>query len=476
MTLAVRRSSGDPDRDGDAPARRGTHVALDGEAVPSVADTPSAGGPGHGRRRSASRHRRANGQSNSAISKPLLRIGAPALLIVVLLALATTASLLSPSHAGPMPTLVTLPLVLLAVPLVAAAALRLGLSSIGAVVAAALSSFLLPTASSDVVGVVEHLSVVLGLIAVVLWPPNAYGTVRRYLSSGVAGAAIATSPLAILAVGAVIGWLLRHPDDRTRRAKALVGPLATGLVVAGAGVTALAVTDTLSATTWAGNVSFATIVVALAPAFGVAGGLAADRSLAALGARSTKPLVIGSIGVVGLCLLLAATAGATIAQIRDRAVATEEAPANASIADSPFEPASPKETSAPQDVAPEDPAEVARRADDGAQLLQNPRLSVSDTARELLEDGAVDRRVMLVLAQLLAQHDLTVADFPESDGEAVRRSLLVTDADGDRLETGGASIPVLGSYLSGLTGDYAVETLSVDSDGVLAVFPPETAD
>lgn len=510
MTLAPRRSRREPDRDGEstasAPTRRGTHVPLAGGVVPDPVSsaTPGAGipvidtdpstrvatratkpastsGPGfadapdadvpHGRRRSESRHRRTPGQGPSPVAVGLLHYAVPAVLLLALVALVLVASLLSPTHTGPLPANATLPLVIAAVPLVFAAALRLGLSTVGAVVAAALSAFLLPTASSDVVGVAEHVAVVLGLVTIAIWPHNVRGLIRRYVSGGLAGAAIAASPLAIFAVAAVMAWLLHYPDDRGRRARALIGPTATGLAVAAIGISLLAVTSWLDWTTWAGNVSFATIVVAMSPAFGIVGGLAADRSLAALGARSTRPLVLGSIGVVGLCLLLAATAGATLSQVRDRTLAAE-------LRSEPGAPI-PASTSAslPSTPAIADTAEARdRRVRDSSQLLTNPRLTVSAEARTLLEDGDVDRRILLVLGQLLADHDLTVADFPQSGDEDIRRSLLVTEADGDALTTGGASIPVLSAYLSGLTGDYAVETLSVDESGVLAVFPLLDAD
>jgi hypothetical protein len=496
MSLALRRPRRDRDDEGTGAAqtRRGTHVPLEGGVIPDPVSsaTPGAGIPivspsvsdysengsaaaaradaeaevGHGRRRSESRHRRTAGHGPSRVGFAVLRFAVPAVLLLALIALVLIASLISPTHTGPLPPGATLPLVIVAIPLVFAAALRLGLSSVGAVVAASLSAFLLPTASSDVVGVAEHVAVVLGLITVAIWPHNVRGTVRRYLAGGLAGAAIAASPLAIFAVAAVMAWLLSVTEDRGRRARALVGPTAVGLAVAAVGIAVLAVISWLDWTTWAGNVSFATIVVAMSPAFGIAGGVAADRSLAALGARSTRPLVLGSIGVVGLCLLLAATAGATLSQVRDRTLAAE-------LRSEPGAPI-PAATSAPlpSPAVNADTAEAReRRVRDSAQLLLNPRLTVTDQARGLLEDGEVDRRILLVLGQLLSEHDLTVADFPQSGDEPVRRSLLVTEADGDALATGGASIPVLSAYLSGLTGDYAVETLAVDESGVLAVFP-----
>lgn len=320
----------DPDEWHAPRTRRGTHVELEGGSVPRP-DDPSPLGSALGARllpvASVLRHR----HLSSARSPASRRFAIPAVVILVLFGVSLVASLLSPSHTGPLPTGVTLPLVLATIPLVFAAARRLGLRTPGSLVATVLAALILPTASSDVVGVVEHLAVTLGLVTVVLWPPGIRGIGRRYTSGALAGAAMAASPLAILAVAAVMGWLLRFPQDRAQRAKALIGPSVTGIAVATVGLVLLGATGAIDSTTWAGSVSFATIVVAMAPAFGIAGGLGADRSIAAVRTGERTPIIAGAIGLVGLCLIVALTIGATVSQIRDRSIAAEQ-PASAASA------------------------------------------------------------------------------------------------------------------------------------------------
>ena len=56
--------------------------------------------------------------------------------------------------------------------------------------------------------------------------------------------------------------------------------------------------------------------------------------------------------------------------------------------------------------------DVAARADAGRQLLQNPRLHTSATARRALAAGQVDSRLLTVFAALATMYQVQVADFP----------------------------------------------------------------
>jgi hypothetical protein len=79
------------------------------------------------------------------------------------------------------------------------------------------------------------------------------------------------------------------------------------------------------------------------------------------------------------------------------------------------------------------PAERASRVRIGTALAGNPSLQLGPAAADLLRGGAVDPRVMIVLAALAGGHTLTVADFPLTTLEppaTVRRQVLVTAVDG----------------------------------------------
>ena len=56
--------------------------------------------------------------------------------------------------------------------------------------------------------------------------------------------------------------------------------------------------------------------------------------------------------------------------------------------------------------------DVAARADAGRQLLQNPRLHTSATARRALAAGQVDSRLLTVFAALATMYQVQVVDFP----------------------------------------------------------------
>ncbi len=69
----------------------------------------------------------------------------------------------------------------------------------------------------------------------------------------------------------------------------------------------------------------------------------------------------------------------------------------------------------------------------GQQLLANPAITTSEDAAGALISGGVDERMLLVLAILAADHDLTVSDFPGSDqcpADGPLCSVRITEVDG----------------------------------------------
>ncbi len=212
--------------------------------------------------------------------------------------------------------------------------------------------------------------------------------------------------------------------------------------------------------------------VLLSPTFAVLIGSAADLAVESIGRHAALPRLAGIVGTAALALAIVVAVTLSSIEVRTRAFA-ESDPSIAPIP--PATSTTPSPTQTETGPVPDTSAEaVAERTAMGIQLLRNPRMSVSEVARRLLADGSVDARISIVLGQILSEHTLTVADFPVVGDEdpSVRRQLLVTEMDAATLATGGASMSSLTAYLSGLTGSFAVQAVSVDESGVLATFSP----
>lgn len=111
------------------------------------------------------------------------------------------------------------------------------------------------------------------------------------------------------------------------------------------------------------------------------------------------------------------------------------------------------------------------RAAAGAALAQNPNLTLEGESRSLLEAGLVDSRIMLALGEHLLAAEITVADFPvtEGEGDAVRRQLLVSTVDGEST-TAATGEAAATSWLDGLDGVTAARSVETVDGGVLATF------
>ncbi len=129
-------------------------------------------------------------------------------------------------------------------------------------------------------------------------------------------------------------------------------------------------------------------------------------------------------------------------------------------------------------ATPPTPAE--RRAADarkrtGAELAQNPRLTVDGPDRALLQGGEVDTRIAVVLGQLLAVHTVTIGGFPALAGDTgtVRRQAVISAIDGHPVPADADATGTVLRYLSSLRGDYATSTIDATDAGVLATFAPD---
>ncbi|PSL37255.1 4-amino-4-deoxy-L-arabinose transferase-like glycosyltransferase [Labedella gwakjiensis] len=116
-------------------------------------------------------------------------------------------------------------------------------------------------------------------------------------------------------------------------------------------------------------------------------------------------------------------------------------------------------------------ASIDARAAAGSALAQNPNVTLTGESRSLLEAGMVDSRIILALAEHAVTSEVTVADFPisEGEGDAVRRQVLVSSVDGEPTTTT-AGADEATRWLSNLSGVTAARSVSTVDGGVLATF------
>ncbi|MDT7579907.1 MAG: hypothetical protein QOK35_1171 [Pseudonocardiales bacterium] len=131
--------------------------------------------------------------------------------------------------------------------------------------------------------------------------------------------------------------------------------------------------------------------------------------------------------------------------------------------------AAPAEICDARAAAPDpEPAERASRVRIGTALAGNPSLQLDPAAADLLRQGAVDPRIMIVLAALAGGHTLTVPDFPPAMLEpagTLRRQVLVTAVDGAPV---GAEAPSsLREWFRGQLPPYAPAVIRDDPSGLL---------
>jgi hypothetical protein len=116
-------------------------------------------------------------------------------------------------------------------------------------------------------------------------------------------------------------------------------------------------------------------------------------------------------------------------------------------------------------------AAEARRTT-GEQLAKNPRIVLRASDRKLLQQGAVDARIVLALGQLASQHTVTVSSFPTGAGDVpgILRRVVIGAVDTVRVPGDPTQTGVLLRYLSGLRAPYAPQSLNAGGAGVLVTF------
>jgi 4-amino-4-deoxy-L-arabinose transferase-like glycosyltransferase len=110
-------------------------------------------------------------------------------------------------------------------------------------------------------------------------------------------------------------------------------------------------------------------------------------------------------------------------------------------------------------------AVVARQADLGAQLAQNPAVQLSDAARQKLADGLVDERIIAMLGALAVDRSVSVDGFPIVEGEqdGIARQVEISGIDG-------APPGDLSATLAALGPSYVPEEVTDDADHALLTY------
>lgn len=120
------------------------------------------------------------------------------------------------------------------------------------------------------------------------------------------------------------------------------------------------------------------------------------------------------------------------------------------------------------------PGAAAQRITAGRALTHNPQVRLSATARRALREGDVDLRLVLVLAELAAQHGLTISGFPvvtgEKPGTPPMRRVLVSWIDGQPAGQQGAADLVL-AWLGNQQPPYRPRAAGVSKTGLLIQYP-----
>jgi hypothetical protein len=109
-------------------------------------------------------------------------------------------------------------------------------------------------------------------------------------------------------------------------------------------------------------------------------------------------------------------------------------------------------------------ADIAARKSSGAQLLRNPRIAASGSARALLAGGLIDSRLLTTIAFLAGQHPIEIVGFGAASpggGPVPLRSVYLAESGAAARMTASAYVQSLESLLHGQSPPYV--PLSVGS-------------
>jgi hypothetical protein len=123
--------------------------------------------------------------------------------------------------------------------------------------------------------------------------------------------------------------------------------------------------------------------------------------------------------------------------------------------------------------------ELGRRQRLSAAVLANPNTGATGRAADVLGTADVDARLLAVLAVLVAQLGVGVADFPPAPAEPAdgppARHVLLDRLGGEPLTHGSAAAGRIQTFLAAQRPPFAPDTVDVTDDGVLVGFRYESA-
>jgi hypothetical protein len=133
------------------------------------------------------------------------------------------------------------------------------------------------------------------------------------------------------------------------------------------------------------------------------------------------------------------------------------------------------------DPAPGQPTadELDRRQRLSAAILANPNTGATGRAEEVLDAATVDARLLGLLAVLVAQLGVGVADFPPADGEPtdgpLARHVLFDRVGSERVAPGEQAADQLLAFIEAQLPPFVPDAVTVTDDGVLVDFRYESA-
>jgi hypothetical protein len=123
--------------------------------------------------------------------------------------------------------------------------------------------------------------------------------------------------------------------------------------------------------------------------------------------------------------------------------------------------------------------EIDRRQRLATAILANPNTGATGRAAEVLEEASVDARLLGLLAVLVAQLGVGVADFPPAPGEPAdgppARHLLIDRVGSERVAPGEQATDRLLAFVEAQLTPFAPDAVTVTADGVLIGFRYESA-
>jgi hypothetical protein len=128
------------------------------------------------------------------------------------------------------------------------------------------------------------------------------------------------------------------------------------------------------------------------------------------------------------------------------------------------------------DPAPGQPTadELERRRNLSAAILANPHVGATGRAADVLRSGNVDARLLGLLAVLVTQLDIGVADFPPAPGEPavgpLARHVLIDRAGTSSVARGAPAADDVLAFLDAQRPPFAPDTVEVTDGGILVAF------